>query len=243
MHTPMTTRTKAAMVAGFMVFAAGGLGAAYLATRDTTPASTTTTSQVEVLYAASDIAVGTAGASALADGRIQTKRVLPDASPPGAVTSGGEISGRVAATSIPAGTIVTADMFPAPQTRIGTVVIPPGKRAISLELASVPGVSGFAGAGDHIDVYRVAKGDGVAPGVHLVLQGVEVLNVNGGGLAAAQGQPSGPNLVFLLAVTPADAERLIYMAEFEKMYFDLVPKGEPAVDTPGAGPGPALQAT
>jgi hypothetical protein len=62
-------------------------------------------------------------------------------------------------------------------------------------------------------------------------------------LPSAQGQPSGPNLVYLLAVTPADAERLIYLAEFEKMYFDLVPKGAPTVDTPGAGPGPALQAT
>jgi Flp pilus assembly protein CpaB len=134
-------------------------------------------------------------------------------------------------------------MFPGPQTRIGTVVIPPGKRALSLEVTSLPGVSGFAGAGDHIDIYRVAKADGVPPGVQLILQGVEVLNVNGGGLASAQGQPAGPNLVFLLAVTPADAERLIYLSEFEKMYFDLASKGEPAVTTPGAGPGPGLAAT
>jgi pilus assembly protein CpaB len=228
------------MVAGFLVFAAGGVGAAYLATHDTAP-TPSTAGQIEVFYAAASIDVGTAGASALADGRIQTKHLTPGASPAGAVTSAAEISGRVAAMAIDAGTIVTTDMFPAPQTRIGTVVIPPGKRALSLELESVPGVSGFAGAGDHIDVYRVSKADGVAPSVHLVLQGVEILNVNGGGLASAQGQPSGTNLVYLLAVTPADAERLIYMAEFEKMYFDLVPKGEPAVDTPGAGPGPGLQ--
>jgi Flp pilus assembly protein CpaB len=229
------------MLVGFVIFATGGAGAAYLASRDSGE-SVRTSGQVEVLYATAPIDAGTAGSSALADGRIRTKR-LASAAPSDAVTGASDISGRVAASSIPAGSIVTASMFPAPQTRIGTVVIPKGMRAISLELASVPGVSGFAGAGDRIDVYRVAKGDGVPPGVHLVLQSVEVLNVNGGGLAAAQGQPSGPNLVYLLAVTPADAERLIYMSEFEKMYFDLVPKGEAAVDTPGAGPGPALQAT
>jgi Flp pilus assembly protein CpaB len=131
-------------------------------------------------------------------------------------------------------------MFPSPQTRIGTVVIPPGKRALSLELQPVPGVSGFVGAGDLIDVYGVDKGD--TPGVRLILQGVEVLNVNGAGLPAAQGQPGGPDLVYLLAVTPAEAERLIYMTEFEKLYFDLIPKGEQPVTTPSAGPSQVLQA-
>ncbi len=236
------TRTKAALLVGFVIFAAGGTGAAYLASRDSKP-SASSSGQVEVLYTTVPIDKGTAGSSALADGRIRTKRMAPDARPPEAVTSASQVSGRVAAALIPAGAILTPAMFPLPQTRIGTVVIPPGKRALSLELASVPGISGFAGAGDRIDVYRVAKGEGVPPAVNLLLQGVEVLNVNGGGLPSAQGQPSGPNLVYLLAVTPADAERLIYLAEFERMYFDLVPSNEPAVVTPGAGPGPGLKAT
>ena len=148
----------------------------------------------------------------------------------------------MAGETIPAGTIVTTDLFPPAQTRIGTVVIPPGKRALSLELQPVPGVAGFVGAGDHIDIYSVTKGEGSTPGVRLILQGVQVLNVNGTGLPTAQGQPGGPDLVYLVAVTPTEAERLIYLTEFEKLYFDLVPKGEGPVATPGAGPGQALQA-
>jgi Flp pilus assembly protein CpaB len=104
----------------------------------------------------------------------------------------------------------------------------------------VAGIAGFAGAGDRVDVYGVAKDDGSPPAVRLVLQGVDVLSVNGAGLPSAQGQPGSPNLIYLLAVTPVEAERLIYLNEFDKLYFDLVPKGEGPVKTPGAGPAGAL---
>ncbi len=126
--------------------------------------------------------------------------------PVNAVTDPSQIASGVAAAYIPAGTVVTTDMFPAPQTRIGTVVIPPGKRALALKLEPVPGVAGFAGAGDLVDVYGVYQGTDQAPSrVQLALQAVEVLNVNGAGLAAAQGVADGPSLVYLLAVTPGDA--------------------------------------
>ena len=42
------------------------------------------------------------------------------------------------------------------------------------------------------------------------------------------------------SVTPVDAERLIYLTEFEKLYFDLVPNGEAPVKTPGEGPSGVL---
>ncbi len=229
------------MLAGFAIFVTGGAGAAFLGARHS-GGSQAGAAKVQVHYAAGPIPVGMAGAAALAEGRIATKGVAPASRPANAVTDPSQLSGRVAASDVPAGTIVTTDMFPAPQTRIGTVVIPPGKRALGLELQPVAGVAGFVGAGDRIDIYAVAKGEGATPGVRLVLQGVDVLNVNGTGLPSAQGQPGSPNLIYLLAVTPGDAERLIYLNEYEKMYFDLVPKGEGSVKTPGAGPGGVLAA-
>jgi Flp pilus assembly protein CpaB len=186
------------------------------------------------------VPAGTAGATALADGRIRTKAADVATRPANAVTDPTQLSGRVAGAAIPAGTIVTTDMFPDPQTHIGTVVIPPGKRALALQLGPVAGVAGFAGAGDRVDIYGVAKGDAKPSAVRLVMQGVDVLNVNGAGLPAVQGQPGSPDLIYLLAVTPAEAEKLIYLDEFEKLYFDLVPKGEGPVKTPGAGPNDAL---
>jgi Flp pilus assembly protein CpaB len=198
---------------------------------------------MSVYYAATAVNAGTAATSAVAEGAIRTRSVLPADRPPNAVTDPSQFAGRVSAAAIPAGVVITTEMFPAPQTRIGTVVIPAGERALALELAPIAGVAGFAGAGDRIDVYGVAKGaGGAAPAVRLVLQGVEVLSVNGVGLTAVQGQPGSPNLIYLLAVTPVDAERLIYLNEFEEMYFDLVPKGEAPVKTPGTGPAGALAA-
>jgi pilus assembly protein CpaB len=227
------------MLAGFTIFVAGSAGAAFLGARHSAGGGRGPGS-VEVQYAADPVIAGTPGATALAERHIRTKTVAPAQRPPNAVAAPSELSGRVAASAIPAGAIVTTDMFSEPQTRIGTLAVPPGKRALTLELQPVAGIAGFAGAGDRIDVYGVAHGDGAPAGVRLVLQGVEVLNVNGSGLPTAQGQPSGPNLVYLLAVTPADAERLIYLSEFEKLYFDLVPRGEGPVTTPGVGAAGAL---
>jgi Flp pilus assembly protein CpaB len=235
----MTRRTRTTLLAGLVVLVAGGGGAVFLGTRGSAPAQTSTAG-VRVYYAAAAVPAGTAGATALAEGSIRARTANPSAVPPNPVTDPSQLSGRVAGSAIPEGVTVTTDMFPDPQTHIGTVVIPPGKRALAVELAPVPGVAGFVGAGDRIDVYGVVKADGNAPAVRLVLQGVDVLNVNGAGLPAAQGQPGSPNLIYLLAVSPTDAERLIYLSEFEKLYFDLVPKGEGPVKTPGAGPGGAL---
>ncbi len=235
----MTTKTRMTLLVGFVIFAAGGAGAAFLGSRHSEGAAGST-GTLQVHYAASPIAVATAGSTALADGSIRTKGVDPATRPTNAVTDPTQLSGRVAASAIPAGAIVTTDMFPDPQTRIGTVVIPPGKRALSLEVQPLAGVAGFAGAGDRIDVYGVIKGEDAPRGVRLVVQGVDVLSVNGVGLPAMQGQPGGPNLIYLLAVTPVDAERLIYLNEYEKLYFDLVPKGEGPVKTPGVGPSGAL---
>jgi len=237
-RSKLTSRTKAALMAGVTLLVAGGGGAAYLQTRPKPAGSTVP--KVQAYYASAPVPAGTSAATAIAAGAIQTKSVLPDQRPADGVTDVAQLAGRVATVAIPAGAMITTSMFPDPQTRIGTVVIPAGKRALALEIAPLPGVAGFVGAGDRIDVFGIAKtpdGNGL---VRLVLQGVDVLNVNGAPLPSAQGQVGSPNLIYLLAVTPADAERLIYLNEFERLYFDLVPKGEGSVKTPGTGAASAL---
>lgn len=242
MRSHMTSRTKVALVAGVVLLTAGSGGAAYLSTRNSSAVVGTNAAGVKVTayVTTKPVALGTAASVALADGSITTRQIPPADRPADAVTGPTDFSGRVAGAAIPAGTVIVTSMFAAPQTRIGTVVIPAGKRALALEMAPVPGVAGFVGAGDRVDVYGVVKlpdGTGV---VRLVLQGVDVMNVNGAPLAAAQGQVGSPNMIYLLAVTPGDAERLIYLHEFERLYFDLVPKGEGTVKTPGTGATSAL---
>ena len=240
MRALLANKSKAGFVAGLLLFVVGAGTAGYLATRPHGPSSSV--ARVPVYVAAATVDTGTSGTAALAAGLLRTQDLDATRVPPDAVTDPSQIATGVAAAVIPGGTVLTTTMFPAPQTRIGTVVIPPGKRALALKLEPVPGVAGFAGAGDLVDVYGVVQGaDATGSRVQMVLQAVEVLNVNGAGLAAAQGVADGPNLVYLLAVTPADAERLIYISEFNKLYFDLVAKGEPPVVTPGAGAAEALR--
>src|SRR5205085_7598816 len=103
-------------------------------------------------FAATTVDAGTSGTIAVSQGLLQSRAAHPPTVPLTVVTDPSQIGGGVAAAAIPAGTVVTTDMFPAPQTRIGTLVIPAGKRALALKLEPVPGVAGFAGAGDLIDV-------------------------------------------------------------------------------------------
>ncbi len=240
MRAPLASRSKIGFVAGLLLFVVGGGTAVYLGSRPA--AGPGAVPKIPVYFAAGPVATGTPGLAALSQGLLETRAVDAATLPADAVTDPSQIAGGVAAAPIPAGVIVTTGMFPPAQTRIGTLVIPPGKRALALKLEPVPGVAGFAGGGDLVDVYGVVQaGEGGTPRVQLVLQSVEVLNVNGAGLALAQGQADGPSLVYLLAVTPGDAERLIFIQEFNKLYFDLVAKGEPPVVTPGAGPAEAMR--
>jgi Flp pilus assembly protein CpaB len=225
-------------MAGVALLVVGVGGAAYVQTRPKAVADTSP--KVQAWFTATAVPAGTAASTAIAEGAIVSKSVLPEQRPADGVTDVTQLSGRVAGAAIPAGVLITTSMFPTPQTHIGTVVIPTGKRALALEIAPLPGVAGFVGAGDKVDVYGIAKTPDGQGNVRLVLQGVDVLNVNGAGLPAVQGQVGSPNMIYLLAVTPVEAERLIYLNEFERLYFDLVPKGEGAVKTPGAGPGSAL---
>lgn len=241
MRSRLANRSKVGFVAGFLLFVIGTATAAYLGSRPDSAAGPAG-AKAQAYYSAGAVDTGTPGPSAVAAGLLQIRAVDRSALPLNAVTDPLQIAGGVASAVIPAGVIVTTDMFPAPQTRIGTVVIPPGKRALALKLEAMPGVAGFAGAGDLVDVYGISQAADTAPArVQLVLQAVEVLNVNGLGLPTVQGQADGPSLVYLLAVTPAEAERLIFLTEFNKVYFDLVAKGEPLVVTPGAGPAEALK--
>jgi len=242
LRAPLATKSKTGFIAGLVLFLVGGSAAAYLATRSPAAPSGAAATRVQVFFATTTVDTGTSGSIAVAQGLLQTRSAELATVPPNVVTDPTQIAGGVAATAIPAGTVVTTDMFPAPQTRIGTVVIPPGKRALALMLQPMPGIAGFAGAGDLVDVYGVVQGaDPAASRVQLVLQSVEVLKVNGAGLPAIQGAVDGPSLVYLLAVTPGDAEKLIFLSEFNKLYLDLVAKGEAPVVTPGAGPAEALR--
>ena len=239
----MAKRSNLIVTLGLIVFLVGA-AATYLIVRDKGDAVAAGGNRVSVLYAAKDITAGTAGDTALSQGAIKTRAVDVSARPANALTDSSQLAGKTALAPIPEGQVLTSEQFTQTQTRIGTVKIPPGKTALAVQLAHVPGVAGFAGAGDKVDIFGVVRQGVPTPGpaAHMIMQNVEVLNVNGTTLATAQGQPGGTGLVFLLSVTPAQAERLVYLTTFEQLYFSLVPKDQaPVPPTPGSGVADALK--
>lgn len=239
----MAKRSNVIVAIGLAVFIVGAL-ATFLIVRDDSDENPAPGSgRISVLVAAKDIPAGTDGAAAINNGLVKSKVVNESAKPETAFTDPTQLVGQTALLGVPEGAVLTSGQFQQAQTRIGTLKIPEGKTALAVQLANVNGVSGFAGAGDRINIYGVVKPNVIPPDgeARLILQNIEVLNVNGTTLAAAQGQPGGTGLVFLLAVNPTEAERLVHLSSFEALYFSLVAKDTPAVSaTPGSGLDDAL---
>jgi pilus assembly protein CpaB len=241
----MGKRSNLIVTLGLAVFIVGAV-ATYLVVRNSDDGSSPSAGKVSVLVAAKPIPAGTTGATAVSTGLVKGKAVDTAAKPATALSDVSQLAGKTVTLGVSEGEILTSDQFQAAQTRIGTLKIPDGKTALALQLANVPGVAGFAGAGDHVNIYGVVKpgSDPKNPGgmAHLILQNTEVLNVNGTNLVAAQGQPGGTGLVYLLAVNPVEAERLIYLSTFESLYFSLVSKdAAPVGGTPGSSIADALK--
>jgi Flp pilus assembly protein CpaB len=126
--------------------------------------------------------------------------------------------------------------------------IPDGKQALAVALDPVAGTAGTATMGSHIDVYAAvtqktldAKGNPAeVHAARLVLQDVEVLSMPGApmlpaaGKAVAAAQAPSSTSTYILAVTPAEAEMLVFHTSFSKLYFSVLPVGaKPVAPTQG----------
>jgi Flp pilus assembly protein CpaB len=239
----MGRRSNLIVVLGLAVFMVGA-AATYLIAKDDDSTPKVSGPQTTVLYAAKAIPAGTSGGNVVSQGYVKTKNIASSAKPANALTDATQLAGRTAVLGVPEGAVLTLDQFAEAQTRIGTLKIPEGKTALAVQLANVPGVAGFAGAGDKVNIYGLLKPEASPPGgqAKLIMQNVEVLNVNGAALVTGQGQPGGNGLVYLLAVSPAEGEQLVYLTSFQQLYFALTAKDQAPVDgTPGVTQQQALK--
>jgi Flp pilus assembly protein CpaB len=225
-------RPNLIVVLGLAVFVVGA-AAAWLVLRDSSNSSAQ--DATAVLVADKPIPAGTTGQAAVDAGLVKIKKVDVKTRPATALTDASQLAGKTAQVNVASGQVLVGEQFQVAQTVVGTVNIPAGKQALAVQLANVPGVAGFAGAGDKIDVYGITKDPATNTGrVRRVMSGIEVLKVNGTTLVPTQGQPGGPGLVYLVAVTPEQAERLVYLTTIDQLYFALIPKANaPGGATPG----------
>jgi Flp pilus assembly protein CpaB len=119
--------------------------------------------------------------------------------------------------------------------------IPQGKQAMAVALDAVAGTAGTASKGSHIDVYAAVTlkpgkaGDPETHAARLLIQDVEVLAVNSGtSLPGDKATTPTSTTTYVLAVTPTQAEKIVFHASFSKLWFSVLPAGaKPVPATPG----------
>jgi hypothetical protein len=125
--------------------------------------------------------------------------------------------------------------------------IPKGKLAVAISLPYVQGMAGFVKAHDHVNLFGLVKAGSPAPkpgltpppAAKLILSDVEVLYVSAPGAGSnATAAPS--TITFVLSLTPADGEQVVYFQSFEALYMSLARSDQGVVSTPGRAAGSPL---
>jgi pilus assembly protein CpaB len=211
-----------ALVGAVMVLSyAAGADQRALAGTKTTP----------VLVATKLIPQGTPGERLV--GLVTVKELPALAVTSGAVASVTELAGRVAADDVHPGEQVLSARFADPISLAATqsVKVPAGMQQVAVSLDSQRVVGGRLKAGDTVGVFLSAS-----KRTHLALHKVLVSDVQGGVAApAAEGSgsaaaPAGTVMVTLV-LNAANAERVIWAAEFGTIWLSLEPAAAPQTGT------------
>ena len=182
-----------------------------------------------VLVARQPIAAGTVGDVAVAGGLVEMKQM-----PGGAgLGSPDDLRGRVFTQNVQPGQAIGLTLLQGRTTHADAVRIPEGKQAVAVRVGFVPGVGGYVGKGDLVNVYGILKMKDGSSLSKLALSNIEVLDVSSQTPASANGgrdRLDGTDLTYLLALDANQAEQVIFLTATQQLYLTLVPKGEqPAV--------------
>lgn len=190
-------------------------------------------SAVQAFVATRDIPAGTtweAAASAVA------RRPVPATlRPTDAINSPAQLSGRTSVRRISKGEVVSSAQFGSSSAAPGAgLQIPPGRNAVTVNLPPPQGVAHFAQPGDLVNIYATIRG--VAGGgaiTKLLLPNVQVLANRSPGAQESQGVTSSGQVLLTLALTPGQAEKVIFAKETGSLWFGLVRPGDKPASTSG----------
>jgi pilus assembly protein CpaB len=243
----LSKRSNLLVIVGLAVFLLGG--AVVLITTHSSNSSASS-GGVTVVVARQALAAGTSGDQLIAGNLIATKTVKPADVTAGALNSTSQLSGRTLASSVSLGQQVTQgelNTSAAPQAATSTPVggraleVPAGKQALAIQVPFVAGGAQLVTPGTLVNIYaNVAKGgSGDLPCTELAFPGLQVLaasTAQGTGTTTGSATvvpAAGPDIVYVLAVDPGQAESLIFLQKNESLYFTVVPKNQAAAASTG----------
>ena len=173
---------------------------------------------------------------------VKGQAVPAAARPADALTSLSQIANLQTLRNISAGEVVAVSQFGTAGAATATttastdgLAIPAGKNAITVTAPVPQAVAGYVSAGDLVNIYMTTKGD---PSARLLLSHVAVLAIvpaNTPKIAAAA--PPTTDINFTLALSPQDAEKVIFAQTYEALWYGLVHPG----DGPATSAGQTLK--
>ena len=213
---------------------------------------------VHVLVAAKRIPAGTTG-KAIREGGFVEQVVMPASSVPKDAISAidGDLDALAVTSEVGRRQLVLREAFGAPKELTGGLALPDGKVAVTVEVGGAADVAGHVEPGAKVavfDTFTLADGDGRVPAgdglaskreyvqaTRLLLPSVEVLAVGARVVAEADGSSNDAatkrsavtKVMITVAVTQAEAEKLVLAATTGSLYLALL-NGSSTV-RPGAG--------
>jgi pilus assembly protein CpaB len=204
---------------------------------------------VEVLVATADVPRGTTAEAALADGLIAVREIPRTYVSAGAVSSPRAIDGQVLAAALSPGEQVTRERFQLPSQAGLAYSIPEGFVAVAIPSDAVKGVAGLLKPGDHVMVAatfdpgpntedaatRVLLGKArvLAVGTSVGVEAPPAEQQRGAGIGSNTQEDEQASTTaaptVTLALTPADAEKLIFAEEKGSVWLALLPAGDTTV--------------
>jgi pilus assembly protein CpaB len=190
---------------------------------------------VKVLFAKSEIAVGTTGTAAAQSGALEQREVTKNSVAEGALSDISPVANQVTLAPIFPGEQILQQQFGAPGSQ-SALPIPAGKVAVSVQLGDPERVAGFVTSGSHVAVFAtVATAAGTTAAgqgnlTQVLLPDVLVVGVGSSTLVTtttttASGQQNSEQIsraILTLALDQTEATKIIYATQQGQLYFALL---------------------
>jgi len=219
-------RRLALLIAAVLVAAIGtGLVFAYVKKAD--DRAIADQEPVTVLVAKVAIAPGTRVVDAATAGSFEQKEFPKASIVPGALSSTDPVKDQVVVSTIFPGQQLLTGMFGATAAATGSIAIPPGQIAASFSFGDPQRVAGFVQPGSNVVVFLTSSLQGNTATTRVLLPKVTVIAVGPTTITPpadpAQANPEQlPRAMLTLALTQAQAEKLIFAQGNGTMYLGLL---------------------
>jgi pilus assembly protein CpaB len=195
--------------------------------------------QVEVVVSTVDLPAGAELDDAIADGSFTTATIAEDDLVQGVVSSLSDLEGRVTRYPILAGEQITTARLQGSTEELpgGVLGIPKGFEAISVSLDVPRVIAGVVQTGDHVKIFATFTQGGQRAAIEVpvtvnLVKDAQVLKVDHPPVDTSGAATGSGSSTITLALTPKDAQRLVFAQETGTVWLSLLGPGEEGVKTP-----------